>query len=76
MVYLVRSVAQTRHDIEKRFSVPIQGVNNKAFPTKTLAFKCLTSAISIVHNDIFIFANVMRISLAVPSITIVLSMGS
>ena len=39
VVYLVRSVAQTRHDIDKRFSVPIQGVKNKAFPFKNLAFK-------------------------------------
>ena len=31
MVNLVRSVAQTRHDIEKRFSVPLKGVKNKAF---------------------------------------------
>ena len=31
---------------------------------------------SIVHNDIFIFDNVISISLKVPSITIVFSMGS
>ena len=31
---------------------------------------------AIVHNDIFIFDNVISISLKVPSITIVLSMGS
>ena len=31
---------------------------------------------SIVHNDIFIFDNIIRISLNVPSITIVFSMGS
>ena len=31
---------------------------------------------SIVHNDIFIFDNVISISLKVPSITIVLPMGS
>ena len=36
----------------------------------------MTSAMSIVHNDIFIFDNVMSISLRVPSITIVLSMGN
>ena len=31
---------------------------------------------SIVHNDIFIFENVISISLKVPAITIVFSMGS
>ena len=30
----VRSVAQTRHDIEKRVSVPLKGIKNKAFPIK------------------------------------------
>ena len=34
VVYLVRSVAQTRHIIEQRFSVPLKGVKNKAFPIK------------------------------------------
>ena len=38
--------------------------------------RCLPSAMSIVHNDIFIFDNVISISLKVPSITIVFSMGS
>ena len=38
--------------------------------------RCLTSAMSIVHNDIFIFDNVKSISLKVLSITIVLSIGS
>ena len=33
-VYLVRYVAQTRHDIDKRFYVPLKGVKNKAFPMK------------------------------------------
>ena len=102
VIYFVGSVAQTRHDIEKRFSVPLMGVKNKAFPIKYLAFKilafsasqicnfsqifkkimfyhfktCLPSAMSIVHNDIFIFYNFISISLKVPSITIVFSMGS
>ena len=101
MVYLVKSVAQTRHDTEKRFSVPLKGVKNKACSVKNLAFKFslsappkvaifpkfpkimfnhfklfLTFAISIVHNDIFIFDNVISISLKVPSIAVVLPMGS
>ena len=32
VVYWVSSVAQTRQDIEKRFSVPLKGVKIKCFP--------------------------------------------
>ena len=37
---------------------------------------CLASAISMVHSDIFIFDNVIRITLKVPSIRIILSIGN
>ena len=36
----------------------------------------MASAISMVHGDLFIFDNVIRISLKVPSIRILLSIGS
>ena len=50
MVYLVRSVAQTRHDIEKRFSVPLKGVKHKAFPIKNIAFKFFAFSASQICN--------------------------
>ena len=57
---------------EKRFIVPIPGMKNKVFPIKNLAFKFLAFSASQICN----FANVISISLTVPSITNVLSMGS
>ena len=39
VVYCVSSVAQTRQAIEKQFSASLNGVKNKAFPVKNLAFK-------------------------------------
>ena len=39
-------------------------------------YRCLASAISKVHSDLFIFNNVIHILLKVPSIRIFLSMGS
>ena len=37
--YWFCSVAQTRQDIEKRFSAYFKGIKNEAFPVKNLAFK-------------------------------------
>ena len=56
VVYLVRYVAQTRHDIEKRFSVPLKGVKNKAFPIKNLAFKIFAFSAS----QIYIFSQIFK----------------
>ena len=36
---IIGSVAQTREDIEKRFSVAFKGIKNETFPVKNLAFK-------------------------------------
>ena len=44
MVYLVRSVAQTRHDIEKRVSVPLKGVKIKHILSKILHLNFSLSA--------------------------------
>ena len=60
-------MAQTRQDIEKRFSASFKGIENEA---------CLASVLSLVHSDCFIFDKVIRITVKVPSIRIALSIGS
>ena len=50
-----QSVAQTIHDIEKRFSVPLKGVKNEAFPIENLAFQFFAFSATQICNFSQIF---------------------
>ena len=57
VVYWVSTVAQTRQDIEKRFSASLKGVKNEAFPVKNLEFKIFVCILSqIFKNSCFIIS--------------------
>ena len=43
-------MAQTRQDIEKRFSVSFKGIKNEAFPVKNLAFKIFIFILCKIHH--------------------------
>ena len=74
MVYWVSSVAKTRQDIEKRFSVSFKGVDNPAFPVKNLALRIFIFNLCHFQKkkkklwytvNLFIFDNVICITLKV-----------
>ena len=48
--YWLCSVAQTRQDIEKRFSASFRVIKNEAFPVKHLALKIFISILCKVHH--------------------------
>ena len=50
VVYLVSSVAQTRQDIEKRFSASLKGVKNEAFLVENLELKIFICILSQFYN--------------------------
>ena len=57
VVYWVSSVAQTRQDIENRFSASLKGVKNEAFLIQNLEFKIFICNLSQICNFCQIFKN-------------------
>ena len=59
MVYLVRPMAEIRHDFEKWFSGSRKGVKNEALPIKILAFKIFIFIVFQDHHFCQIFKKIM-----------------
>ena len=52
-------MAQTRQDIEKRFSASFKGIKNEAFPVKNLAFKMFIFIHFKIHHFCQNFKKIM-----------------